>query len=1334
MPRRLRREDYTVGWVCALPVELAAAKAMLNEKHEDAIREVGDNDENVYCMGSVAGHNVVIVCLPAGHIGNNPAAAVATQMRTAFKGIRFGLMVGIGGGVPSAEADIRLGDVVVSQPQWSFGGVVQYDFGRTTPNGLERIGSLNSPPQILLSAVSTVQANAMVSESTLSDHLSTLERISTFQRCRAGPDLLFKAAYNHEHGATCDQCSVESRQPRPERESGAEVTVHYGTIASGNQVMKDAAERDRVSAELGGVLCFEMEAAGLMNSFPCLVIRGISDYADTHKNYKWQAYAAGTAAAYAKELLSVIAAANVIETRRAEEAMNGASSNELSRVRSLNRAQVQIRPVLTMLVPIHSQEPSQTPLNDEQRQTLLDSLRFEQIDARQMTIKTAHAKTCRWLLKSEQYLNWLDTTKLDKHHSFLWIKGKAGTGKSTLMKFALTNARRTMKDHVLLSFFFNARGEDIEKSTIGTYRSLLLQLLERLPALQSVFDSLSLSTSSFSADHQWNAESLKTLLEQAVRALGDSSVVCLIDALDECEEEQVRNMIQFFEHVGDLAVLNGIRFQVCFSSRHYPHITIRNGLELVLEGQEGHSQDITNYVETELKIGKSKIAQQIRVELQEKALGIFMWVVLVIGILNKESDRGQAHTLRRKLREIPGDLHELFRDILTRDTHNKDGLVLCIQWILFAKQPLSLEQLYHAILSGVDLEAVTEWDPEEITKDVIKRFILDSSKGLAEATASKEPKAQFIHESGQSHERLKQCCLNYISVDVASALKIPDDLPKVSSQQAASLRKSATETFPFLEYATRSVLYHADAAEGGGISQASFLHSFPLFRWVKLDNLFEKHEVRRHTERVSLLYLLAELNAANLIRVHPSVNSCLDVEDERYGCPLFAAAAMSSEKTLEVCMDSIEMQRADSSPAAALDDQQSPHKTAQRTARRDFVYSRAKAFLLSAAELGHDGVLALLIRLGIFRIDSKDSRDRTVLWWASRNSCEMSARLLLAADSSMINSKDKDDKTPLFIAAEQGNRGVIEVLLEINSDIDAQSGRHGNALQAASARGHKEMAALLLDKGADVNAKGGYYGNALQAALERGHEEMAALLLDKGADVNAQGGEYGNALQAALARGYKEMAMLLLDKGADVNAQGGEYGNALQAALAGGHKEMAALLLDKGANVNAQGGKYGNALQAALAEGNKEMAALLLDKGADFNAKGGRYGNALQAASAGGHKEMAALLLDKGADVNAQGGYYGNALQAALAIGHKEMAALLLDKGADVNAQGGEYGNALRAASARGDKEMAALLLDKGADVNAQGGYYGNALQAALAGGHKEVATLLQKKGALKTS
>jgi nucleoside phosphorylase len=85
--------------------------------------------------------------------------------------------------------------------------------------------------------------------------------------------------------------------------------------------MRYATERDEISEKLGGVLCFEMEAAGIMNRFPCLVIRGICDYADSHKNKKWQPYAAATAAAYAKELLSIISAAEVVKTHTVDEAM-----------------------------------------------------------------------------------------------------------------------------------------------------------------------------------------------------------------------------------------------------------------------------------------------------------------------------------------------------------------------------------------------------------------------------------------------------------------------------------------------------------------------------------------------------------------------------------------------------------------------------------------------------------------------------------------------------------------------------------------------------------------------------------------------------------------------------------------------------------------------------------------------------------------------------------------------------------------------------------------------------------------------------------------------------
>lgn len=301
-PRRTRPDNYTVGWVCALPIELAAAQEMLDERHEDSYRNA--NNTNIYTLGRIGRHNVVIACLPYGQMGTNSAAAVAAQMQSAFMSIQFWLVVGIGGGVPKADQDIRLGDVVVSRPGPSHGGVVQYDFGKTTRNGFKRTGFLNNPPALLLNAISKLEAHHGQKQIGFMEYTSKLNKQEQFARELAGPDLLFEANYDHVMGNTCEQCDKKRlviRKPRNE-----EILVHYGTIASGNQVMREATERDRVSSELGGVLCFEMEAAGLMNAFPCLVIRGICDYADSHKNKGWQAYAAGTAAAYAKEVLSEV--------------------------------------------------------------------------------------------------------------------------------------------------------------------------------------------------------------------------------------------------------------------------------------------------------------------------------------------------------------------------------------------------------------------------------------------------------------------------------------------------------------------------------------------------------------------------------------------------------------------------------------------------------------------------------------------------------------------------------------------------------------------------------------------------------------------------------------------------------------------------------------------------------------------------------------------------------------------------------------------------------------------------------------------------------------------
>ncbi|KAL2832055.1 Pfs domain protein [Aspergillus cavernicola] len=305
-------KDYTVGWICALPIEMATARAMLDEVHVDlpALKF----DDNTYILGRICSHNIVITCLPTGVYGAVTAATVATRLLSTFQSIRFGLMVGIGGGVPN-HLDIRLGDVVVGKPTGQSGGVVECDLD------FEHTKTLNKPPYVLLNALSKLQANHLVNGNRISVLLSNMLNNHPLMRDSITPgerDQLFCPDDKH-HGppGSCNHCDEHQLLTRAPRSTNSP-QIHYGLIACVTHVVRDGAIRDRLARQLGN-LCFEMEASGLMDNFPCLVIRGISDYADSHKNDHWQGYAAATAAAYAKDLLSVIPPAEVENERKVSQ-------------------------------------------------------------------------------------------------------------------------------------------------------------------------------------------------------------------------------------------------------------------------------------------------------------------------------------------------------------------------------------------------------------------------------------------------------------------------------------------------------------------------------------------------------------------------------------------------------------------------------------------------------------------------------------------------------------------------------------------------------------------------------------------------------------------------------------------------------------------------------------------------------------------------------------------------------------------------------------------------------------------------------------------------------
>ncbi|KAH0320301.1 purine and uridine phosphorylase, partial [Aureobasidium melanogenum] len=293
---RLSREAYAIGIICALYEEKAAVEAMLDERHEALDQK--PEDTNSYTFGKIGRHNVVIACLPGGSQGTAAAATVAIHMTHSFP-IKLGLMVGIGGGVPSQVPDIRLGDVVVSLPVGTHGGVIQYDFGKMELDGFRRKGHLDKPPKALLSAVTSLRAKHELDEPDFPEYL-----IAISKKPRMAKKYGFQGSENDQLFDNNNQHVV--RDPREDDLP----QVFYGTIGSGNMVMKDGEFRDLKAAD-DKIICFEMEAAGLMNDFPCLVIRGISDYADSRKNDRWQPYAAATAAAYAKELLSAVSVQEV---------------------------------------------------------------------------------------------------------------------------------------------------------------------------------------------------------------------------------------------------------------------------------------------------------------------------------------------------------------------------------------------------------------------------------------------------------------------------------------------------------------------------------------------------------------------------------------------------------------------------------------------------------------------------------------------------------------------------------------------------------------------------------------------------------------------------------------------------------------------------------------------------------------------------------------------------------------------------------------------------------------------------------------------------------------
>ncbi|KAK6360156.1 hypothetical protein TWF730_006309 [Orbilia blumenaviensis] len=327
------RNKFNIAIICALPIEADAVQAMFDKTHKgNQAYTKASQDENIYTTGRIGNYNIVLCHLP--RIGNTGAASAAKSLQLSYPDIELTLVVGICGGIPlraiNDEAEVHLGDIIISD------SLIKYDLGQQLPDKFQRRGyesALRLPgPRVqgLLAKLKTTESKNDFQEHMLQCLQALQKQRKQYQYPGVEHDKLFPADYNHRprnqaslNHCKCSHCRVED-DPMCDRmrkrdcnvvgcaanpvsrvrhnEGNTQPLFHIGKIGCADTVMKSGTHRDQLAKE-EDIIGLEMEGSGVWSHGPCLVIKGVSDYADSHKNDKWQPYAAATAASAAKAFL-----------------------------------------------------------------------------------------------------------------------------------------------------------------------------------------------------------------------------------------------------------------------------------------------------------------------------------------------------------------------------------------------------------------------------------------------------------------------------------------------------------------------------------------------------------------------------------------------------------------------------------------------------------------------------------------------------------------------------------------------------------------------------------------------------------------------------------------------------------------------------------------------------------------------------------------------------------------------------------------------------------------------------------------------------------------------
>ncbi|KAF2998684.1 hypothetical protein E8E14_002898 [Neopestalotiopsis sp. 37M] len=1201
---------YTVGWICAIPTEYVAAQAFLDSDKDrlngNKLRPafVHKNDNNNYTLGRIGKHNVVIAVLPKGQYGTTSAASVARDMLHSFPNIRIGLMVGIGGGAPTEKNDVRLGDIVVSTPEDDKGGVFQYDFGKTIQcQEFQTTGFLAQPPTVLLTAVSGLMAQYEIDGHQIPEAIeAALQRKPRLQRNYSQPDpitdRLYRAdvihlpevegecltSYDSDASLLVARCNRYKRIDNP--------TIHYGLIASANQLMKDAVLRDKLAREKE-VLCFEMEAAGLMNHFPCLVIRGICDYSDTHKNDQWQGYAAMAAAAYAKDILESIPPNQVEEEKRLSE--------------SLQEIHTQTSETKT-----HVEELRADGHHDKIRKWLAapdPSTNFNKARAQY------HEGTGQWLLNSEVYTKWKA-----EPNSFLWLNGIPGCGKTILSSSVVADLKQsTGSAGIFLYFYFDFTNVD-KQSLDNLVRSLIDQLYFTCGNVRKETDDLYSSCNKGS--HQPDQESLLALLRNMLQYQHDSEVWIVLDALDECHarnEGTTSDLMSYIKSLRDCTA----NVHLLVTSR--PEHDIRSAIEswardreiIPLQSTEV-KDDINLYIKAKVSLGLMPvrcIVQMSRPRLYTQRIG-------KASADFRQDIRTDIEILDAVAVKVSEDSEEPRFHPDNRMPYPDEIVEYCSSLAVLVKRKVTR---YTGRYEEVE---------EEITEIQLAHF------SVQEYLMSDRLQGDMAREFDRlsANTALTIVCLSYLF-----------------SLYHSCQPKEAKENYPLAKYSALYWPAYAAVAEQLAksmlpIVRQGFASMSAISFWSQI---YEPDIPLADSEYLYGESPGAALYYASLLGLRYSTQALIDngadinIQFGQYDHALLAAINRGHHEIVQLLVDKgakVNCQSRKYWEALEKAVEKEDQKTVQILVNHSVHDQSEIGYILAeVANLGNEELVRKLINDGADVNEGAGQITYPALLNASTQGDPKIVQLLLDHGAD-VNVRCEYDGSVLMATLYGGNQEAARILIDNGADVDVQDELGNSALHAAASYGFQEIVQLLIDKGININAQYGQGIEALLSAIDNGHQETVQLLIDNGVNIHAVGANGRTALSRATALGYEDIIKMLKDHGVKIDAQS-EHSDALIKASHSGDEGMVKSLLNHGMvvntysrylDVNADSGYLGTALQDAAYWDHEAIVKILLDRGVGINAKSKYFRNALHHARDGnrtGIKEML-IKFEKDQDAN----------------------------------------------------------------------------------------------------